>query len=197
METPLNGPEHAPLSCGKAVYLVVLLHGNGSDGNGMIDIGIDWGAPLNKAKFLAPHAPFSDSAEKQWLDRQGDARPAAALLNAYLDEVLASHRLDESHLALVGFDDGAKLALQVGLNRQVGAVVAVSGGSMPDAIGAKPPVLLAHDAASEQQAKAFQAALATNGIAASLLCKPGDYFGLDEEGIDLVAAFLRKSLADR
>jgi phospholipase/carboxylesterase len=51
------------------------------------------------------------------------------MLDAFLDRALAERRLPESHLALVGFSQGAMLGLHVGLRRprQMGAIVAFSG----------------------------------------------------------------------
>lgn len=219
METKLEGPDHAPLSCGKAVYLVVLLHEQGSDGNHLIEIGLDWGATLNKAKFLAPHAPFCDEAtpeRRKWFstsesDPQGlndNIRHAAALVDAYLDEVLASHRLDDSHLAIVGFGQGATLALHVGLRRAkpLGGIVAVSGAvddpeRLAGEIRSRPPTLLVRGAAGQAVTEASmtnaEAALAALGVPVETLTRPGDYYGLDEEGINLTGEFLRRSLVDR
>jgi phospholipase/carboxylesterase len=218
MEMTLEGPAHAPLSCGKAVYLVVLLHGRGVDGHHVVEIGMEWGATLNKAKFVAPHAPFSDPANpsgRQWFST-GESDPqqkidelngAAAMLDAYLDELLASHRLADSHLALVGFGQGATLALYVGLRRAntVGAIVAVSS-AIEDAehlahnIRSRPPTLLVHAAAdpetTQESMMSAQIALSARGVTVQTLSKPGDYFGLDEEGINLTADFLRQSLVE-
>jgi phospholipase/carboxylesterase len=219
METTLEGPAHAPLSCGKAVHLVVLLHARGTDGNHVIEIGIDWGATLNKAKFVAPHGPLSDDATpdgRQWFgtlatDPQqltGDIRTAAAMVDAYLDEVLASHHLPDSHLAIVGFGQGGTMALHVGLRRAkpVGSIVAVSGvlhdaELLAEEIRSRPPTLLVHGAADPEVTEASmmntRAALAALDVPVQTLTKPGDYHGLDEEGIDLTADFLRRSLVER
>ena len=58
MPINLDGPSLAPLSCGKAVYLVVLLHGVGANGDDLIDLALNWQPILPKAEFLALNAPF-------------------------------------------------------------------------------------------------------------------------------------------
>ena len=129
MEINLEGPSLAALSCGKAVWLVVILHGVGADGNDVIDLALNWQPIIPKAEFVALHAPFPfDQAPtgKQWFsiaDRSPDKvrdgiREAAAILDPCLDELLAKRRLDDSHLALVGFSQGAMMALHVGMRRK-------------------------------------------------------------------------------
>ncbi|HTO79876.1 MAG TPA: dienelactone hydrolase family protein, partial [Methylocystis sp.] len=73
------------------------------------------------------------------------------MLDKFLDEMLAQRRLPESHLALVGFSDGAMLALQVGLRRSkpMAAIVSFSGAideedTLFQEIRAWPPVLMIH-----------------------------------------------------
>ncbi|MGA7386026.1 MAG: phospholipase, partial [Methylocella sp.] len=65
----LDGPRFAPLSGGKAAYLVVLLHGVGANGNGLLDLARAWRKILPQAEFIAPNAPFpyDDAPEaRQW-----------------------------------------------------------------------------------------------------------------------------------
>ena len=216
METTLEGPDHAPLSCGKAVYLVILLHGKGVDGNNVIDIGIEWGAILNKAKFIAPNGPFPDedtSAGRQWFgiknaDTQqlvSNMNEASEIVNAYLDEILANHHLDDSHLAIVGFGQGATLALHAALRRgkPMGAIVAISG-TVQDAeflakeIHIKPPTLLVHGDVdpnvSEASMTETQSVLCAMGVPVQTLSKPGEYWGLEEEGIIKIAEFIRQAM---
>lgn len=206
MEKILEGPDQAPLSCGKAVYLVVLLHGKGAEGHSVIDIGIEWGATLNKAKFIAPNGPLADDENapgRRWFVTS--MSEASATVNAYLDEILASHRLDDSHLAVVGFGQGAALALHTGLRREkpLGALVAISG-TVPDAalpaneIRTRPPTLLVHgavDASVTEDAMARTAsALSAMGVPVQTLSRPGEYWGLDEEGLTKTAAFIRQAM---
>jgi len=54
----LDGPGLAPLSGGKAAYLVVLLHGVAANGNDLISLGSAWRNILPEAEFIASNAPF-------------------------------------------------------------------------------------------------------------------------------------------
>jgi len=136
----LDGPGLAPLSGGKTAQLVVLLHGVAANGNDLLYLARAWQKLLPEAEFIAPHAPFPcDYAPEgwQWFSLQDRApekllaglRNAAAILDNFFDELLASRGLDESQLALAGFSQGAATALYAGLHRQkqIAGIVAFSG----------------------------------------------------------------------
>jgi phospholipase/carboxylesterase len=135
MSAIAEGPKIAALSCGKPVYLVVLLHGPDADGQSIISQALNWAPTLPRAEFVPAESPFlrsDDASGKLWFDmadlsagRMGaGVRAAAPMLDAFLDRALAERRLPESHLALVGSFQGAMLALHVGLRRprQMGAI---------------------------------------------------------------------------
>ena len=172
MTANLTGPRLDPKG-GPARRLVVFLHGYGADGNDLIELGGQWRALMPEAAFVAPHAPERCAASptgRQWFalshaqpdDPRGAeerwrgvvaARPA---IDAFLDAELARLGLDDSRLALVGFSQGAMMALHVGLRRAraPAAIVGYSGllvgpehlseASARDARGERPPILLVH-----------------------------------------------------
>src|SRR5208282_2549083 len=136
----LDGPGLAPLSGGKTAQLVILLHGVAANGNDLLYLARAWQKLLPEAEFIAPHAPFPcDYAPegRQWFSLQDRApekllaglRDAAAILDRFFDELLASRGLDDSRLALAGFSQGAATALYTGLHRQkqIAGIVAFSG----------------------------------------------------------------------
>ena len=172
MIAQLSGPRLNPQR-GPAKRLVVFLHGYGADGGDLIEVGRQWRALLPEAAFVAPHAPelcpvsprgrqwfaLSDTppddprgAQNRW---QGvvAARPA---IDAFLDAELKRLGLDDSRLALVGFSQGAMMALHVGLRRprKPAAIVSYSGlligperlgeAKARQAKGDPPPILLVH-----------------------------------------------------
>ena len=159
--------------------LVVLLHGLGADGNDLIGLAPYWAPLLPDAEFLSPDAPFPcDMAPygRQWFsfrDRTpvaivGGVRAAAPILDAFLDETLAAHNLDERSLALVGFSQGTMMSLFIGLRRKTapagilgfsGALVGAD--TLADEIRARPPVLLVHGDADPVVPFAAQATAAT------------------------------------
>ena len=172
MPAPLNGPR-LPAASGAAKGLVVFLHGYGANGDDLIDLGRHWRAALPDVAFASPHAPepcpaapmgrqwfaFSDAppedpagAARRWAGAVA-ARPA---IDAFLDAELGKFRLDDSRLALVGFSQGAMMALHVGLRRKrapacilgyFGLLIGpehLREATARDARGAPPPILLVH-----------------------------------------------------
>ena len=130
---------------GRAKQLVVFLHGYGADGKDLIELGQQWRALLPDAAFVAPNAPERCPGApmgRQWFalsrsppdDPRGAAErwkgcAARPAIDAFLDEELARLGLDECRLALVGFSQGAMMALHVGLRRPraPAAIVGYSG----------------------------------------------------------------------
>jgi phospholipase/carboxylesterase len=216
MQLDLEGPSLAPLSCGKAVWLVVLLHGLGADGNDVIDLALNWQPILPKAEFLAVHAPFAcDTAPygRQWFSARDldpaklleGVRAAAAVLDPALDELLAKRRLPADHLALVGFSQGAIMALHAGLRRrtQVAGIVAFSGAiigpeMLAGEMASNPPVLLVHGEADEvvpfEMMAHARTALKAAGVPVTGVARPGLGHAIDDDGIILAGDFLARHL---
>ena len=213
----LDGPELAPLSGGKAAYLIVLLHGVAAYGYDLLDLAHAWREHLPEAEFIAPNAPFPyDYAPdgRQWFslaDRAPEKllaglREAGAILDRFFDELLASRGLDNSCLALVGFSQGAVTALYAGLHRQkrIAGVAAFSGAlsgaaNLLGEIATKPPVLLVHG--EEDNVVPFQSmanaktALETAGVKVRAVARPGLGHAIDGAGIALAGDFLREVFA--
>jgi phospholipase/carboxylesterase len=216
MPMRLDGPGFAPLSGGKAAYLVVLLHGVGANGNDLLYLAHAWRKLLPEAEFIAPNAPFpSDHAPeaRQWFslaDRAPEKllaglREAGAILDRFFDELLASRELDGARLALAGFSQGAATALYAGVRRQtqIAGIVAFSG-ALPDGEGlrsdirSKPPVLLVHGEADDvvpfQSMANAKATLEAAGVPVTAAARPGLGHAIDDGGIALAADFLRDVL---
>jgi phospholipase/carboxylesterase len=220
MADSLNGPRVEPRA-GPAKQLVVFLHGYGADGNDLIEIGRQWRALLPDAAFVSPHAPepcAMSSMGRQWFPltmRDPDERwrgvvKARPVLDAFLDAELAKLGLDESRLALVGFSQGAMMALHVGLRRKraPAAILGYSGvlvgperlseATAKDSRQAPPPVLLVHG--HQDQLIPFEAlfdsaeALAKADIPCQWHLSLGLAHGIDETGLRHGGLFLAKSL---
>ena len=212
MAAIVEGPKIAALSCGKPAYLVVLLPGHDCDSQALVDHALNWAPTMPKAEFLAAELSCAEdgAGSSRWFDMD-DPSPAkmaagvrtiALLLDNFLDEMLAQRRLPDSHLALVGFSQGAMLALHLGLRRPkpMAAVVAFSGALVLDSpaseIVSKPPVLLIHgDAdpvapfAGMTNAKDRLKAL---GVPVMCLKRPGLGHAIDDEGVIVAGDFLTK-----
>ena len=150
---------------GKATSLVVFLHGYGADGSDLLGLADVLGPHLPGTAFLGPDAPDpcrGNPFGKQWfpipwLDGSSEAAAEAGLmrssadLNAYLDAQLVAEGLGADRMALVGFSQGAMMAMHVAPRRAVAmaGVVAISGRLLvherlvAEAV-VKPPVLLVH-----------------------------------------------------
>lgn len=177
----LDGPRMPPAYGGPPRQLVVLLHGYGADGNDLVSLGGYWRSRLPGAAFVAPDGPeFCEAAPRgrQWFSlgghdptrlrrdpeaaaaeyerRAAGARKAAPILDGFLDAELERHGLGEESLALVGFSQGAMMALHVGPRRErrCAAIIGFSGAlcgasEMPAATRSRPPVFLFHGDADD------------------------------------------------
>jgi len=210
-----EGPCLAAMSCGKPVYLVVLLDEPGAADAKLIDVAINWQPTMLKADFLLAEAPLPGKTpgSAQWFETEGKSpteiqvgiEAAAVVLNAFLDEMLAKRRLPDSHLALVGFAQGADMALHVGLRRAkaIGSIVAFSGTySAADIkaadITAKPQILLVHGDADpvaplDAMTKTKEALKALD-VPVKSMSRKGTGRMIDDDGVMGCEAFLAKTL---
>lgn len=215
MPRPLDGPRLNPVS-GKARQLVVFLHGYGADGNDLIDLGQNWGPWLPDAAFVSPHAPEpcggSPTGRQWWAltfrdpdERWRGCTQAAPDLDAFLDQELARHGLGDDQLALVGFSQGAMMALHVGLRRKhaPAAIVGYSGHLIgPEKLEAeatgRPPILLVHG--DQDQVLPLDLmldaaeGLAKAGIPAQWHLSRGVGHGIDQGGLIHGGKFLAQNL---
>jgi phospholipase/carboxylesterase len=202
----IEGPKLAALSCGKPVYLVILLHGEGGCGQDMLDLAMGWAPEIIKADFLSLEAPFRDAEGRAvWRDPAWPAdsfAEAAAALDAFLDAQLTKTRLPASHVALAGFGQGAELALTVGLRRSapLAALVGFSGAydapALTEHLASPAPTLLAHgdeDAIAPFSGMvALKEALKARGAPVWSFKRPGLGHQIDGDGADAAGAFLAR-----
>ncbi|HEY4808396.1 MAG TPA: dienelactone hydrolase family protein [Roseiarcus sp.] len=229
MSAALDGPR-IPAAAGRTSQLVVFLHGYGADGNDLIELGRQWRVLMPEAAFVAPNASERSPAApmgRQWFalsnrppddpsggdERWTGAVKARSAIDAFLDAELKRLSLDDSKLALVGFSQGAMMALHVGLRRP-GAPAAILGYSglligperlseatARDARGAPPPVLLVHG--EQDPLIPFDAmfmaaeALAGASIPTQWHLSLGIAHGIDAEGLRQGGLFLGRAFADR
>ena len=213
----LEGPQYGPASGGKPDSLVLLLHGVGADGFDLIDLAPVWAEALPNTLFIAPHAPFPFQGApfgRQWFDimdrtparLEAGLRHAVGILGDFTRAKLTELGLGGDRLALMGFSQGAMVALFAGLRGAVPApacILAYSGALLgPDSfaaeISARPPVLLVHGEADEvvpamasrQAARLLQA----EAVPHELLLRRDLGHGLDDAGLAAGTALLARSL---
>ncbi|MBK8908675.1 MAG: prolyl oligopeptidase family serine peptidase [Rhodospirillales bacterium] len=194
--------------------LVILLHGVGADGNDLIGLAPYLRDLLPDAQFIAPNAPepydmapfgyqWFSIADMQPETRLRGAQAAAPILDAFIDERLAAYGLGDDRLLLVGFSQGAMMALHVGLRRPAACagIISHSGILVGEALLAaelrsKPPVLLTHGALDDvlpvQALPAAEAALKAAGVPVESHVIPGLGHGIDEATLTLARTFITR-----
>ncbi len=214
-ERMLDGPRLEAAS-GTADSVVVLLHGYGADGEDLIPLAREWQPVLPQAAFVAPHAPevlpMAGPAGRQWFpltmrdptEYWRGASAAGPMLAAFLEAEMPRHALPHNRLALVGFSQGAMMALHVGLRLEPapGAVIGYSGMlAGPEHLPPprhQPAVLLVHGEEDEvipiDALEAAREALASRGFAVEWHRRPGLGHGIDAAGLDLGGHFLAQGL---
>ena len=199
---------------GPAQQLVVLLHGLGADGADLIDLGPGWAPALPHAVFVAPHAPepyVEAGFGRQWFalwDRSDAARAAGAdVAREWLDRFIDAELLRQgvSDYAIMGFSQGAMMALHVGLRREIApkAILAFSGALLaPERLAEsrnQAPVLLVHGEADEvvppSLSRAAAKALLQHGVPVQTQFSQGLGHGIDEAGISAGAIALQRGFA--
>lgn len=210
--TSLAGPELLPPS-GIVKHLVIFLHGYGSNGDDLISLAPMLRDALPDTAFISPNAPFPcemGGPGFQWftlMDRnaasmKAGADAAAGPLNHFIDAQIGRFKLQDRHVALVGFSQGSMMAMHVGLRRAqpLGAIVGYSG-SLVDGDGLKAnqtPVCLIHgewdDVVPFQAMAMAEKSLKLAGIGVETHARPQLPHSIDLEGIEIAKRFLGKAL---
>jgi len=212
----LDGPRLAPLSGSEADALVVLIHGYGSNGDDLISLASMMQPSLPGAAFVAPDAPSQlphMAAAHQWwpietfsmAERASGAATAAPGLDAFITEELAKAGLPDSRLLLIGFSQGAMMALHVGLRRgdPAAGIIGISGmlvapERLLSEIRSRPPVLLIHG--TEDDVVPFRSmdmaadALLAAGVPVEMHVSSGIGHGVGPDGLAEATAFARRIL---
>ena len=211
MNPHLNATYHCAGPRETVSGLCVLLHGLGANGEDLMSIGRMWGSSLPSTAFFAPDAPEPympfETGSYRWFDLHNSdtaAREAGMLkscerLNEFLDGLLEEFNLTNDRLVLMGFSQGAAMALHVG-PRRGNPVMGYSGGIFlqePTPAFKEVPILLVHGTADEilpldymNQAQDY---LLTQGLKPQTLICPGLGHGIDEAGLATGLLFLRES----
>ncbi|MHA1559065.1 MAG: alpha/beta hydrolase [Alphaproteobacteria bacterium] len=208
-----DGAALEPASGEPASSLIVLLHGYGANASDLVPLAQAWRSSLPQTAFVVPDAPEPAGGNpfgRQWFPlsmgdpakmREG-VEKVEAELDLFLDQALEARGLDNRNLALMGFSQGAMLALHIGLRRQgpIAAILAFSGvlAVPPPVRLAFPPVLLGHGAEDGLiPASAMQNAtegLTAAGVDVEAVLRPGLGHGIDEVELATGAKFLAAAL---
>jgi phospholipase/carboxylesterase len=214
----LDGPRVGPASGKPANSLVIFLHGLGADGNDLISLGPLLAQVLPDTAFVSPHAPEDcDMAPMgyQWFSLQEQTpermlagiQASAPILDAFIDAEMERHSLTPGQVALVGFSQGTMMSLHVAPRRAepLAGIVGFSGALVAPEVLARevrcrPPVLLIHGDADPvvppMALTAATQALHSLGFRVMSHMSKGLAHSIDEEGLQLGAAFLRRVLVE-
>ncbi len=209
--------DRKPALSGRAKSMVVFLHGYGANGADLFGLAEPLAPHLPDTVFLAPDAPETTEGgyglqwfSIPWLDgsseesaRQGLQR-AKQDLDAFLDARLAEEGLQDNALCLLGFSQGAMLAMHVAPRRKspMAGVIAISGRLLdPDALAqttVRPPVLLIHG--DDDQVVPFASmahageVLTSAGFETFAHVMRGIGHGIAPDGLSVALAFLSDKL---
>ncbi|WP_417307641.1 alpha/beta hydrolase [Devosia sp.] len=212
MTTTLSGPAIAPRNGEAPKRIVVLLHGYGSDGRDLIALGQHWAGDMDETLFVAPNAPAPCAINPggyEWFPLSGDriagriagTEQAAPVIRDFLAALWEQTGLGPEQTVLVGFSQGAMMALNVGtaMDKRLKGIIAFSGAFIPapdfaDGKFAKPPVLLVHGDSDEvvdpQLSHDAEAELKAAGFDVSLHVSAGTGHGISPDGLAVATAFL-------
>ncbi|MDN5247906.1 MAG: dienelactone hydrolase family protein [Wolbachia endosymbiont of Tyrophagus putrescentiae] len=211
----INGPEIC--DAGNKKNLVICLHGWGSSGENLIHLAKLMSKFLPDSHFVAPNAPFRREVGDgyQWFsleDRSEEAlyngvKSAASILNNFIDKKLKELNFKDSQLSLIGFSQGAMLAIHTSLTRTqpCASVVAYSGrfiapSRVAPEIKSKPNICVIHGDADDvvpfSSLDLAVRALKDNGVKAE--GHPIHSLGhiINDEGIRLGVEFIKKNFRD-
>ena len=212
----LDAIHFGPASKAKPKQLVVLCHGLGADAYDLIDLGHAWQHACPDALFVSVHAPFPHDSGfgRQWwsvADRsphvvEAGVRTAAPYLQGFIDAELVRLGLPPEAYAIMGFSQGAMMALFAGLRRPAAprAILAFSGalvapGALATELANKAPVLLVHGEADDVVPVArsvdAEAALIAAEVPVDAHYIPGLGHGIDDTGISHGALALQRGFS--
>lgn len=202
---------------GKPEWLVVFLHGYGSNGADLMTFADYWQGSMPSVAFVAPDGPHeAGEGGFRWIEKRragdpklyDDAVEVAPQLHAFIDAELARLSLDPSRLALVGFSQGTVMALHLGLRRAVApaAVLGFSGGlvgaeKLSAEITSKPPIMMVHGEQDELAPlygmMASVKAMADAGVVCQGVPLPGLGHAVNADALIYGARFLLSAFAFR
>ena len=210
----LNGPFLAPKAGGSPDSLVVMLHGRGSNGEDLIGLADFWAEDFPAAAFYAPNAPDGFEGGPfgfQWYpSRSPESRKegllrVTAMVNDYVEELLAQYQLEPSCCVLVGFSQGTMVSLHLAPRRQraLAGVVGFSGtmataDTLKEELANKTPICLivgAEDTMIPPERSEEAAELLTElDVPHELHVLPGLGHSIDMRGVEHAARFMRNVL---
>jgi phospholipase/carboxylesterase len=201
--------------------LMVMLHGYGADATNLISLADEW-KTIPGLGFYAVHAPdvceeFSQG--RQWFSLRGwdptlealstqhmlhGLEQASTIVVPFLMKLLETHGLQPQDLVLMGFSQGAMMALHLAFQAMpqgVGGVIAFSGAFFVDhtkPFTSLPPALLVHGekdmVVSVEGSLRAKEIIKQAGGCVTLSLSPFLDHSIDGQGVQAAEDFLKKLL---
>lgn len=207
------GPILQPLSQ-EIKNIVLLLHGYGASGHDLISIASVWQPYLPDTLFISPHACESWEMSKQnyqWFSLpnlnpetlKNGVRKALPLLKEYIEEILMHYQIQSNRLAVMGFSQGAMMALAVGLSnsKPFAGILSYSGALIypeKEIMMTDTPILLVHgdqdDIVPFDYLTKAEKELHSKGVSVSKFICNNTGHGIDYNGLEVGSTFLRQHL---
>tara|TARA_B110000444_G_C18620412_1_gene491882 strand:+ start:135 stop:791 length:657 start_codon:yes stop_codon:yes gene_type:complete len=132
----LEGPTIKSID--KTKYLVIFLHGWGSDGQDLIQLANIWKNKLSQTTFIAPNGPEVCSENpmgRQWFNIMtaeqnimlADVNKAYLDMKEFINLKVKEYNIEPNNYFLVGFSQGTMLALYIAIREKLLGVVGYSG----------------------------------------------------------------------
>lgn len=161
MSIDFNNPTFPIRKVGKgSKYLVIFMHGYGSDGRDMYGLSNVFDSVLDDAIWLCPNAPTkTPMGGYQWFgltdisQRELDtgAEQAGPWVFGFIDAALKHYNIAPNNLIIGGFSQGSMMSFYTSLRLETApaAVLAFSGAltseaTLKDEIKSKPPIFICH-----------------------------------------------------
>jgi phospholipase/carboxylesterase len=215
--TKLSGPLVPPASGEAPRQAVVLLHGYGSDGADLIGLAHYWRDLMPEALFVAPNAPTRcriNPGGYEWFDvdperpsfRLEGVAGARPVIAEFLSDLWSQTGLTAADTLLVGFSQGAMMALHVALTLDdaVMGVIGFSGAlivppGLLDQPAARPPICLVHGdedtVVPVELSEMAAATLRDKGFEVRLHISRGAPHTIAPDGLAFAGAFIADRLA--
>ena len=210
IHAPLSGPVQHPSNGQAPAKLIMLLHGLGADGQDLIPLAHSLAADFPDTLFFAPDAPYPcDMAPfgRQWFSlrdwshaaMRAGVEQAAPVVLSTVAHVQQQYGLKNEQTALLGFSQGAMVALRAGLESEppLAGIASFSGALVHDIKNvseAQTPVCFIHGDSDPlvpvAETRAAFEQLKKRQCRTEIHIRPGLEHGIDPAGLDKAATFL-------
>ncbi len=207
-----------PVSGKNPNSMVIFLHGYGADGADLFGLSVPYSNKMPNTQFISPDAPNDCAMSlsgKEWFPIEKipfGAKDAVKDFLIFLENESKSFSIPFEEIVLIGFSQGAMLALQTLLisPKKIGAVIAYSGGLKLENITISKdfidnnihkyfdtPIMLIHGEVDEvvpfESLNITGELLNQIGFNVEKVSRPNLGHGIDEEGIEIGINFLKKN----